>query len=206
MEAATNSQPQDIAVRERLLKAAMELFARKGYAATTTREIVAAARVTKPVLYYYFRNKEGIFLELMREAALKFEAIIDQSRAEKGSARKRLLQLYDQAFALIVERIEVARVMQSIYYGPPQGAPFVDFDAFHFKFQEAIKDLVEEGIRKGEFRKGKVGDMVWAILGVFDVTVETQLCHPEIGPGRVGLARILNLIFRGISADGEGNQ
>jgi len=206
MEAATNSQPQDIAVRERLLKAAMELFARKGYAATTTREIVAAAGVTKPVLYYYFRNKEGIFLELMREAALRFEAIIDQSLAEKGSARKRLLQLYDQAFALIVERIEVARVMQSIYYGPPQGAPFVDFDAFHFKFQEAVKDLVEEGIGKGEFRKGKVADMVWAILGVFDVSVETQLYHPEIGPGREGLARILNLIFQGISADGEGNQ
>jgi len=30
------------------------------------REIVAAAGVTKPVLYYYFRNKEGIYLELMQ--------------------------------------------------------------------------------------------------------------------------------------------
>ena len=62
-----------MAVRERLLTGATELFTRKGYAATTVREIVAAAGVTKPVLYYYFRNKEGIYLELIRGAFAKFE-------------------------------------------------------------------------------------------------------------------------------------
>ena len=45
------------------LSAARELFARKGYSGTSVREIVAAADVTKPVLYYYFRNKEGLYLE-----------------------------------------------------------------------------------------------------------------------------------------------
>ena len=55
-----------LGARQRLLDAAAELFNGKGYAATTVREIVKAAGVTKPVLYYYFKNKEGIFLELMR--------------------------------------------------------------------------------------------------------------------------------------------
>ena len=46
-----------VEARERLLSGATELFASKGYAATTVREIVERAGVTKPVLYYYFRSK-----------------------------------------------------------------------------------------------------------------------------------------------------
>ena len=62
--------------RQRLLNSAAELFNSKGYAATTVREIVKAAGVTKPVLYYYFRNKEGIFLELMRATYVKFNSLV----------------------------------------------------------------------------------------------------------------------------------
>ena len=72
-------------VRQRLLEGAAELFTQKGYAATTVREIVAAAGVTKPVLYYYFRNKEGIYLELMREAFAKMDDLVAISLEDQGS-------------------------------------------------------------------------------------------------------------------------
>jgi len=186
-------------VRQRLLAAATDLFARKGYAATTVREIVDSARVTKPVLYYYFQNKEGIYLELMRQTFSNVDYLVDFSRKEKGSTREKLLRFCDQAFSLFMQNIEAVRVMYAIYYGPHQGAPFFDFDAYHLKFQEAIRRVVEEGIRKGEFRKREAESMTWAILGAVNVVMEVQLGHPEMGLGREGLARVLNLIFRGIS-------
>jgi AcrR family transcriptional regulator len=186
-------------VRQRLLAAATDLFARKGYAATTVREIVQSARVTKPVLYYYFQNKEGIYLELMRQTFSNVDYLVDFSRGEKGSTREKLLRFCNQAFSLFMQNIEAIRVMYAIYYGPHQGAPFFDFDAYHLKFQEAIRGLVEVGIRKGEFRKGEAENMTWAILGAVTVVMEVQLGHPEMGLGREGLAGILNLIFRGIS-------
>ena len=186
-------------VRQRLLAAATDLFARKGYAATTVREIVDSARVTKPVLYYYFQNKEGIYLELMRQTFSNVDYLVDFSRGEKGSTREKLLRFCDHAFSLFVQNIEAVRVMYAIYYGPHQGAPFFDFDAYHLKFQEAIRRLAEEGIRKGEFRKGEAEDITWAILGAVNVVMEVQLGHPEMGLGPEGLARVLNLIFRGIS-------
>jgi len=186
-------------VRQRLLAAATDLFARKGYAATTVREIVDSARVTKPVLYYYFQNKEGIYLELMRQTFSNVDYLVDFSRGEKGSTREKLLRFCDHAFSLFVQNIEAVRVMYAIYYGPHQGAPFFDFDAYHLKFQEAIRRLAEEGIRKGEFRKGEAGNITWAILGAVNVVMEVQLGHPEMGLGPEGLARVLNLIFRGIS-------
>lgn len=47
--------------RERILKAAEALFDRYGYANTTIEQIVQALGVTKPFVYYYFRNKQEIF-------------------------------------------------------------------------------------------------------------------------------------------------
>ena len=47
--------------RERILKAAEQLFASQGYASTTMDQIVRSLGVSKPFVYYYFRNKLEIF-------------------------------------------------------------------------------------------------------------------------------------------------
>ncbi len=188
--------------RRRLLKSATELFTRKGYAGTTVREIVAAAGVTKPVLYYYFRSKEGIYLELMGEGFSRFDSLLGDVVAERESASRRLTRLCTQTFALFEEHIDVARVMYAIYYGPPQGAPFIDFDAYHRKFRDVVRGLVREGVRAGEFRKGNVDDMMWAIIGAVNVAMESRLCQPSDAIDRKGLERVLRIIYRGIAADG----
>ena len=193
----------DLAVRERLLAGATQLFNQKGYNGTTVREIVASAGVTKPVLYYYFRNKEGIYLELIQEAFTKFDALLDETRKERGKALERLLRFSDRLFALFMENIKIARIMYSIYYGPPQGAPFFDFDAYHLSLQEAIRLLIKEGIRQGELPKGNLDDRMWIVLGAINIALEVQLSHPERAIDRKGFARILNLILRGFQQEGE---
>jgi TetR/AcrR family transcriptional regulator len=192
-------EPPEMEVRDRLLTCATELFTRKGYAATTVREIVTAAGVTKPVLYYYFKNKEGIYLELLREPYSKLEALLEAVRDPRGTATSRLLKFSDQVFSLFVEHLQTARLMYSIYYGPPQGAPFFDFDSYHLKFHDVIRRLIREGIRRGELKKGNVEDMMWAVVSAVNVVMEVQLCHPEMKMDRRNLARILRWILRGIA-------
>jgi TetR/AcrR family transcriptional regulator len=191
----------DRSVRKRLLEGAADLFTRKGYAATTVREIVAAAGVTKPVLYYYFHNKEGIYLELMRTGFAKLENLLEAAAGEKGGAAQRLLRLSDRIFALFLENIKVVRVMYAIYYGPHQGAPFFDFDVYHLKFQEAIRRLVNEGIRRGEFHRGNAREMAWAILGAITVAIDMRLGTAEVALGNEELARVLKLILRGFTLE-----
>jgi AcrR family transcriptional regulator len=52
------------ATRRRLLAAARELFARRGYADVGTEEIVRRARVTRGALYHHFRDKRALFREV----------------------------------------------------------------------------------------------------------------------------------------------
>jgi TetR/AcrR family transcriptional regulator len=191
--------------RERLLSGATELFATKGYAAATVREIVERAGVTKPVLYYYFGSKEGIYLDLMREPFSKFAALVEEALHPAVPARERLFGLCLRAYDIFVENLDAARVMYSIYYGPPQGAPFVDFDAYHHRFQEAVLQVLREGIRDGAFRDVDLDDAMWAVIGPVNVAMEVELCHPKQSLGRDGVRRVLDLVLEGIATTRNDN-
>src|SRR5215510_9529098 len=60
---ATRTETSDVA--RHIARSAAKLFAERGYDATSVREIVEAAGVAKPTLYYYFRSKEGLAQALL---------------------------------------------------------------------------------------------------------------------------------------------
>jgi TetR/AcrR family transcriptional regulator len=84
----SRSAPSDTAAYKRFLSAGRKISARKGCSGTSVREIVEVAGVTKPVLYYYFRHKEGFYLELFRELFAKLVALLDEVSSGRGRATK----------------------------------------------------------------------------------------------------------------------
>ena len=196
-----DASPQiaDLSVRHRLMDAATEVFNRKGYAAASVREIVEAAGVTKPVLYYHFGNKEGIYLALFQETFAAFVETLSAPGQAAGTARERLLDLCDRAFVFHSAHLPLVRLMFAIYYGPPQGAPPFDFDATHETIQNLIAGILDDGMGSGEIRKIPVEDAMWSIIGALNIAMEVDLCHPEQSLGRKGLARLLNTVFDGLA-------
>lgn len=53
--------------RERILKAALDMFSRSGYRGTTLDEIASAAGMSKPNMLYYFRTKEELYRSVLQE-------------------------------------------------------------------------------------------------------------------------------------------
>lgn len=64
--------------REKILESSAELFARKGVATTTVREIGDAAGVFSGSLYHYFKSKNAIVAELMRGFITDIQLRFDQ--------------------------------------------------------------------------------------------------------------------------------
>src|SRR5512137_157391 len=85
--ASTELDPQ---TRARLLRAAVGVFDRKGYAAASVREIVEIAGVTKPALYYHFGSKEGVLTAVLETAAREFASAMERGIGRSGTARDRL--------------------------------------------------------------------------------------------------------------------
>ena len=65
MSATTTTKGEMSSVARHIARVAARLFAQHGYDATSVREIVEAAGVAKPTLYYYFRSKEGLAQALL---------------------------------------------------------------------------------------------------------------------------------------------
>jgi TetR/AcrR family transcriptional regulator, regulator of cefoperazone and chloramphenicol sensitivity len=61
------TRPSDF-TRDRILRAAVRLFAERGYDATSIRTLAAKARINQAAVNYHFKSKEGLYREVLREA------------------------------------------------------------------------------------------------------------------------------------------
>lgn len=199
-ETTTGAGLGEESVRERLLTEALQLFNTKGYAATSVREIVAAAGVSKPTLYYYFASKEGIYLELMHSTRATFEATVAQLVIPQGSARQRLLRFAAGLFDIFQEHIEVVRLIFAIHFGPPQGTPHFRQQEFFDQMLQVAAAMLEEGINSGEFRPIAVADGAWVLISCLDTVMEEHLTNPEPRFDRAGLERTLGMILDGFAS------
>lgn len=188
----------DSAARERLLNAAIRLFTRKGYAATSVREIVGDAGVTKPVLYYHFKSKEGLYLAAIQDGVTEFQGLLGGLCPTDEPADLQLRRLCRSLYDLFARHMDLLRLIYSIFYGPQQGAPLFDCHALHNRVCEAVGRLVRLGMDRGEFKGDDEAAMTLGVLGAFTIVYENDMIHPECPVGRDGLDRTLDIIFRGL--------
>jgi AcrR family transcriptional regulator len=190
---------QAIGALEKLLAAAIELFTARGYAATSVREIVEHAGLTKPALYYHFGSKEAIYLEILQQVRLMTDEALSRLSSDGGSTRDRLTRFAVGLFELFQENVSAARFINAVLWGPPQGAPPFDFRLFHDAIRSAVGRMVEEGIARGELRPGQPADVAQAFISVLSFSMDVHLVYPESIPGTAGFRRVLDILFRGIA-------
>jgi len=68
--------------REKILMAAMELFAERGLTATNVRDIAARANISMGLMYHYFKTKEDMFTELIAISAEEVQTLNMFSRQD----------------------------------------------------------------------------------------------------------------------------
>jgi AcrR family transcriptional regulator len=184
-------------VRKTLLVAGIDLFAEKGYASTSVREIVSAAGVTKPVLYYYFQSKEGLFQAILDSAAEEQEVILKEALQKPGTALEQIIHLYRRIYEALIENHQLFKLINHLFFGPPQGAPAYDIERFHRRMAEVIKDILKEGFLRGEVREVDAEEATLLVLGVTDYCFHRDYLHPEsMDPDRA--ERLLRLAFEGL--------
>jgi AcrR family transcriptional regulator len=182
----------------RLIRAAVDLFAEKGYASTPVREIVERAGVTKPVLYYYFKNKEGLFVAILDWASELQEDLLKKLFESSDNTLARFIDLYREIYKELRERGNLFKMINNFVFGPPQGIPVSLFDRFHRKMVEAIKMIYEKGLAKNEVRREDPEDVALVVLGLLNTSLHLDNLFPEMeDPERPG--RLLTMAFNGLA-------
>jgi AcrR family transcriptional regulator len=143
---------QEKSTRSRILAAARKRFETFGYRRTGVAEIAREAGVAAGTLYRYFRGKEEIFLEAVREMTAGWAERADHILGEPGSAVDRLLRLGQASVEFARENALfnaiLNRDLEMIL------APLLDDMNAQLMRQNVarIADVIREGIAAGELR------------------------------------------------------
>lgn len=130
----------------RILKAALELFARKGYAATSVREIVQEADVTNPMLYYYFDSKEGIFQHLIDFLLSSMRDAIAESLSQCTTFEEQIRAVVGTHIEKVREAPVTLQFVYSVIFGPTQSRPDFDVLCAHGEIQAQIFQIFQSAI------------------------------------------------------------
>ncbi|GAP99214.1 TetR/AcrR family transcriptional regulator [Leptolyngbya sp. NIES-2104] len=104
------------AKRDQILKGAMNVFLRSGYAGTSMDRVAAEAGVSKQTIYSHFQDKEGLFRSLIEgETLSRFEAVfhLDHQQIDPETLLRRLAEIYftqvvDNGYYVPLLRIVIA--------------------------------------------------------------------------------------------------
>jgi len=197
-ESQSGSPAMAAEARERLLEAATSLFAEKGYAVTTVQEIVQMAGVTKPVLYYHYGSKAGIFLAILERAERLQKAMLETVVQTPGATLDRLLLLYRSVYRGVAAHPGLFRLVHNLLFGPPKGVPSYDYRQFHARMVEAVGMIYGEGVARGEVVDSGHEEVAMLVLGLMDFCFHRDQALQEI-PDSARPERLLRLAFRGLN-------
>ena len=184
--------------REKLLETATALFAEKGYAGTSVREIVDRAGVSKPVLYYYFKSKEGLFYAIMEWAADVQQEILNEIFSASGTVLDRFIFFYRRVYEGVQQYQNLYKMIHGLIYGPPQGAPEYDFPKYQRYMLHAVKRIYTSGLTAGEVKPADADEVAFLVLSLIDFSLNMNKVLPELAdPQRP--ERLLRLAFQGLS-------
>ncbi len=88
--------------RETILGNAAQLFALRGYAATSMNEVAEACGISKASLYYYFRDKDALLVNIAEGHVSRLEAVVDDVQKENIDPKaclQQLIQRFVQEYA-----------------------------------------------------------------------------------------------------------
>ncbi len=147
------AQPRGEETRTRILDAAVECFASRGYDATGVAEICERAGVTKGAFYHHFVSKQALFLELLERWLDGLDTQLAAARREAKTvpeALGRMVEKVEQVFVVAAGQIPIFLEFWSQASHDPEvwQATIAPYHRYH----TYLTDLIQAGIAEGSLR------------------------------------------------------
>ncbi|GAA3187585.1 TetR/AcrR family transcriptional regulator [Streptomyces virens] len=162
----------------RLLLAAVEAFAERGYHATTTRDIAGRAGMSPAALYIHYKTKEELLHRISRIGHEKALDILRTAARAEGSATERLADAVSSFVRWHAGGRTTAKVVQYELdsLGPEARAEIL---GLRRQVNAEVRGIIEDGVRSGEF---DVVDVQGTTLAVLSLCIDVARWFNVNGP------------------------
>lgn len=188
--------------RHDILQAALKRFAHSGYAAASVQQIVNDAEVSKPALYYHFRDKAGLFQALVHDAHDQRYRLMQDAVAGAKNFKAQLVAIMTASFEYLRKNRELMRIAYSTAFAAPGEVPEGlrhsekcerNFEFVHSLFKKALADGVLN-------RKFDSRELAYGYYGQLNAYLVSQLLMPDCTLNRQTAERIVDLFLTGAAA------
>jgi AcrR family transcriptional regulator len=183
--------------RERILREATEKFVAAGYAAVSMQQIADAAGVTKATLYHHFRDKEDLFLEVMRLAMRRAQDQLAAAAASGSTLRDQLIAVAIHHFGS--ERTDLQRLFGDLHQhaGEEGKRAFWDTCDRPWTF---LEPAIAAAIDRGEIAPIDPGFASRVVLGTIASQLQAARYSSELPAPDAALAvQIIDLLLDGLA-------
>lgn len=138
-------------IRSRLLQSAFQLFATRGFEATTVEDITQAADVAKGTFFNYFRTKEMVLTQMSEHRLDIMRAGLAEARLSRKPARE---LFYELLLALVDEPRRSRGLARCMLLGPLSAEPVISVaESTIARGRQILRDMVALGQERGEIRR-----------------------------------------------------
>ena len=200
---AINTRAKNNDKYQRILDAAIMVFAEQGFHQATISQIARAAGVADGTIYLYFKNKDDIMANFFdnktRQVFAHFREVVDQAVGAEEKLRSliqhHLEEFQRDRFMAVVYQAETRRMSRMC---EPQIREMSKL------YHDLVSEIIEQGQQEGMIRKDLyVGLVKRFIIGAVDEVINTWL-HSE---GKYDLGSmagpLVDLFMRGIAVNGD---
>lgn len=183
--------------RSKILVAATRLFGEQGFSATSVREVVVEAGVTKPTLYYYFKNKEALYREALLAQLEGLRGVLDGVIGGQGSVRDRLIEFLEIYVRGGIANPASVRLVMTATAPTDRLQPRLALtEAFHLELRR-LSEVFRQGVEAGEISR-EIDALVAAslLVGAANLTLMEGLTGSEICEDFA--SRIVATLFSGV--------
>jgi AcrR family transcriptional regulator len=184
--------------RETILKSAIPLFAKKGYAGTSTRAICEAAGISKPVLYYYFRDKQHLYQELMIDTFSYYRKILLRTSKSRGGLRERLMRILHEDFRAAREDPTRVQFLLRMILAPEENLPEFNYIREFEEERVVIATVIRDGLGAGEV-KGNPRKLASVLMGMEFFAILENLFTGRATLTRKNAASLVDVLLDGCS-------
>ena len=170
------------------------MFQQLGYRGTSVDELCLRCGITKPTLYYYFGNKETLFIQVLARQLHGFRSILDAD----GPLVKRLTELA-QAM-LTAFNTDIGSMMRDMEHVKEQSLHDSMNNSFRRELFDPLTSAMQDGIERGELRPSNSEFYAWIFLGLVNTFVRSRArpAHPGFAKDPQLLApRLVDFFFEG---------
>jgi AcrR family transcriptional regulator len=190
------------ATRRQILRAALRRFANGGYAATSVQQIVGDAKVSKPALYYHFRDKAELFQALVSEAHDERLQVVREAAARGRDFRGQLVEIIAALFDYFHKNRELTRIAFATAFSAPGEVPsglrYLEKCQRNLEF---IHSLMKRAQAAGELDdRFDSRDLAYGFYGQTNFYLTAHLLMPRYRLNRRAAERIVDLFLAGAGA------